>query len=111
MNLIDIQTKAAQYKFKLSTTARKTLVWNETVALSVVGTLNQIIETSDLQNFAHVIKTEGTDGDTIYLNLLHIEKSAAKILDSSDKEKAENGKTTCLQTLAKWGYRHLLLPA
>ncbi|MEO6687005.1 MAG: hypothetical protein ABIN24_13625, partial [Dyadobacter sp.] len=81
------------------TTARKRQEWTATVAPSVISTLNQIIETADLQNFAHVIQTEGTDGNIIYLNLLHIERPAAKILDSSDKENLKIGRQLAFKPL------------
>ncbi len=99
MSLIDIQTKAAQYKYKLSTTASKSQEWTTTVAPVVIGTLQRIIQTADLQNFAHVIKTDGADGSMVYLNLLHIEKKAIDILDSSDAQNLKIGRQLAFKPL------------
>ena len=99
MSLIDIQTKAAQYKFILSVTARKKQEWETTAAPFVTDTLNHIIGTAELQNFAHVIQTDGTDGSIVYMNLLNIEKGVAQILDSSDKENLKIGRQLAFKPL------------
>ena len=99
MSIINIQTKAAEYKFILSTTAKKKQEWATIGAPAVIDTLNQIIEVSELQNFAHIITADGNYGRIVYLNLLYIEKGTAEILDSSDKDNLKTGRQLAFKPL------------